>query len=347
MKHLYPMRLAPSLHETIWGGRRLEVEGWKQLPPGNILIGESWETELNATVRNGPYAGMTLSQIVHELGSLLIGDHAAAIAGGNFPLLAKFTDIRLPVSVHVHPNDRFAAQHENGKLGKFEAWYILAVDPNATIAHGFKRPTSPAEVEDATRNGSIEDLLHREAIHSGNVVLVPPRTVHAVSGGILLYEIQQYSDITYRLYDYGRLTKTGTPRPLHLDSSLRVLHYDKSPQIFAKPVSLKINSGYEDTCLVACKYFVMRKLLLKQQESTSSWSDTTKSSCILLTSLGTEVEIRYGPTLRNVESLSRGETMIIPAELGSYCIEGRGSLLYSYVPLPSDEAWRLWEESNG
>lgn len=341
------MLLAPSLHETIWGGRRLEVERWKQLPPGDIPIGESWETELNATVQNGPYAGLALYQIVDELGSLLIGDHAAASAGGKFPLLAKFTDIRLPVSVHVHPDDHFAAQHEKGQLGKFEAWYILAADPNATIVHGFKRRTTPSEVEETARKGIIEDLLHREAIRSGDVVLVSPGTIHAVGGGILLYEMQQYSDLTYRLFDYGRLTKTGVPRPLHIDRSLKVLHYDKSPQIFAKPVPLKINFGYEDTCLVASKYFAMCKLLLKQQGSKSSWSDTAKNSCVLLTSLGATVEISYGPTLRSVEPLSRGETMIIPAALGSYRIEGRGLLLYSYVPLPSDEAWRRWEESNG
>src|SRR6266849_1127485 len=153
MTYYYPLRLRASLHETIWGGRRLERDGWKQIPPDDITIGESWETEVSNIVQNGPYAGKTLGTLVEELGVSLLGKQAFAIFGQRFPLLAKFIDANAQLSVQVHPEDSYAARHEGGKLGKTEFWYILAAEPGATIVHGFKTSTSFSEVRKA-----IEDV---------------------------------------------------------------------------------------------------------------------------------------------------------------------------------------------
>lgn len=346
--YLHPIRLEASLHATIWGGRRLERDGWKPLLPGDILIGESWETEVSTTAQNEPYAGKTLGALVEDLGAALLGAQAISICGYRFPLLAKFIDANDKLSVQVHPDDTYAAQHENGKLGKTEFWYILAAEPGATIVHGFKAPTTRVQVQEAMQHGTLDDLLHEETVQAGDVIFVPPGTVHAIGSGIMLYELQEYSDITYRIYDYSRLTATGTPRELHIERSLDIAHYGISPRIKVKPVPLVGGPGHEGRCLAACRYFVTRELTLKPDGNALGYLDgRTGESCINLSSLGAEVQVYYGTSLAESEHLSRGQTMVLPAALGNYRIEGTGRLLFSYVPTPSDGAWQLWERQNG
>lgn len=343
MNGLHPIRLEASFHETIWGGRRLERDGWKQLPVGEAAIGEAWETEISTVAQNEPYAGKTLGRLVEELGSALLGEQVLAIFGRRFPLLAKFIDANDKLSLQVHPDDRYAAIHEGGKLGKTEFWYILATEPGASIVHGFKAATSRTAVQRAIEEGTLEELLHEEVVHPGDVIFLPAGTVHAIGAGVLLYELQEYSDITYRMYDYGRLTATGTPRELHIESALNVAHYDRSARIKMQPVLLSGGPGYEDRCLVACRYFVTRELAFGPH---GSFYGKTENSCILLSSLGAEVQVHYGPGLQFSEQLARGQTMVLPAALGTYRLQGTGVLLFSYVPSPGDEVWKLWKTRN-
>jgi len=348
LERLFPIRLAASLHETIWGGRRLERDGWKSLPPGNIFIGEAWETEISTVAQNEPYRGKMLGTLVEELGSALLGEQAISIFGNCFPLLAKFIDANDKLSVQVHPDDLYAAQHERSKLGKTEYWYILAAEPGASIIHGFKSPTTLAQVHEAIRLETLEQLLQEETVQAGDVIFVPAGTVHAIGRGVMLYELQEYSDITYRMYDYGRRTAAGTQRQLHIEQSLAVSHYGVSPRVKVIPVQLAGGPGYDERCLAACKYFVTRELVFQQINGSPGFVEgRTEKSCIILSSLGAEVEVHFGPALTGSESLSRGETMVLPAALGSYCIEGAGRLLLSYVPTFDDQAWRLWEAKNG
>ncbi len=348
MEGIHPIRLEASLHETIWGGRRLERDGWKSLPPGNIFIGESWETEISTVAQNEPYKGKTLGTLVEELGPALLGEQAIALFGHRFPLLAKFIDANDKLSVQVHPDDTYAAQHEHGKLGKTEFWYVLAAEPGATIVHGFKAPTSRTQVQEAIEQITLDTLLHQEIVQAGDVIFVPAGTVHAIGHGVMLYELQEYSDITYRMYDYGRLTATGVPRELHIERSLDVSHYGVSPRVKVHPVQLKGGPGYAERCLAACRYFVTRELTFKQDDSAYGYMNgRTAESCIILTSLGADVQVRYGDSLEWNEHLVRGQTMVLPAALGDYRIEGTGLLLFSYVPMPGDEAWRLREAENG
>lgn len=348
MECLHPIRLEASLHETIWGGRRLERDGWKSLPPGDIFIGESWETEISTVAQNEPYTGKTLGTLVEALGPALLGEQVIALFGHRFPLLAKFIDANDQLSVQVHPDDTYAAQHEHGKLGKTEYWYVLAAEPGAEIVHGFKVPTTRAQVQKAIQQTTLEDLLHRETVQAGDVIFVPAGTVHAIGRGVMLYELQEYSDITYRMYDYGRLTSAGVPRELHIERSLDVSHYDISCRVKVKPVPLAGGPGYTEHCLVACRYFVTRELIFGQYDHTPGHlHGRTAGSCIILTSLGADVQVRYGAALEWSEHLARGQTMVLPAALGNYCIEGTGPLLFSYVPTPDDKAWRLWEAENG
>jgi mannose-6-phosphate isomerase len=341
LSYLYPIRLIPSLHETIWGGRRLERDSWKALPADALTIGESWETETSTIIKNGPYEGLTLGTLVDKLGPLLLGKQSIAIFGQRFPLLAKFIDANAQLSVQVHPWDDYAATHEAGKLGKTEFWYILAAEPGAKIVHGFKTPVSRNSVLQAIQDTTLEQLMHEETVSAGDVIFVPAGTVHAIGAGVLLYELQEYSDVTYRMYDYGRLGADGKARTLHIERSLDVIHYGPSQRVKAQPVYLVDTPDFSDRCLVACQYFVTRELHLQQH---SSFTATTDGSCIILTSLGATVEVFYGAD--GSEPLLRGQTMLLPAALGNYRIEGSGSLLLSYVPSPEDKAWKLWQASN-
>lgn len=348
MPYLHPIRLEASLHETIWGGQRLESEGWKTVPARDLAIGEAWETEINTVAQNAPYKGKTLGVLVEELGGALLGEQAISIYGMRFPLLAKFIDAKARLSVQVHPCDDYAAQYENGKSGKTEFWYILAAEPGATIVHGFNAPTSPAQVQHAIEQVRLEGLLHEETVCAGDVIFVPAGTVHAIGGGVMLYELQQYSDITYRMYDYGRLNANGMPRELHIARSLDVAHYAVSPTVKVQPIALASKADYDDRCLVACQYFVAREITLKHDiaHTIGYMKGRTAGSCIILSSLSAEVQVRYGDALKRSESLSRGQTMVLPAELGEYCLEGTGTLVLSYVPTRDDAAWRRWEEVN-
>ncbi len=343
MADIYPLCLDASLHETIWGGRGLERENWKQLPEGHCLVGEAWETELNTVVLNGAYAGRTLGTVVDELDVKLLGKQAISVFGKRFPLLAKFIDANAQLSVQVHPNDDYARVHEGGKLGKTEFWYILAAEPGATVVHGFRGPTSREAVRQAIEDVTLDQLLHEETVSAGDVIYVPAGTVHAIGSGVLLYELQEYSDVTYRMYDYGRLTASGKPRELHIERSLDVARYTASAQVKAHPVILPGTQGNEERCLVACRYFVTRELQLKPY---SAVHGRTENSCVILTSVGAEARVSYGDELAEQVSLQRGETVVLPAALGDYRIHGSGTLLRSYVPDVDDEAWRLWRSQN-
>ncbi|MBE3558986.1 MAG: class I mannose-6-phosphate isomerase [Ktedonobacteraceae bacterium] len=340
----YPLRLQASFHETLWGGR--DLEGWKQLPDGTGAIGEAWETEISAIVQNGPFAGKTLGDLVNLLGDTLLGAQALSIFGKRFPLLAKFIDAHARLSVQVHPDDRYAAEHEGGKLGKTECWYILSAAPGASIVHGFKAATSREAVRQAIQDVTLEQLLHEEPVQAGDVIFVPAGTVHAIGAGILLYELQEYSDVTYRLYDYGRLTASGKPRELHIDRSLDVARYDVSRRVRVRPVLLAGEDSYEDRCLVACPYFIMHELRLKpSQNRPGSFTGRTSGSCVILSSTGAEARVYYGDSSDRSEAFLKGETVVLPAALGSYRIEGSGTLLLSSVPSPGDAGWRLWQEA--
>jgi mannose-6-phosphate isomerase len=345
---LHPIRLAASLHETIWGGRRLERDGWKQLPPGTSNVGESWETEITTIAENKPYAGRTLGSLVEELGPSLLGEQVMAMYGLRFPLLAKFLDANDKLSVQVHPDDAYARLHEHGKLGKTEFWYVLDAAPGASIIHGFKSLTSRREVQQAIQNVTLENLLNEVRVTAGDIIFVPAGTVHGIGKGVLLYELQEYSDVTYRMFDYGRLTAAGTPRELHIERSLDVARYDRSPHVKMQPLLLAGGDGFQDRCLAACQYFVTREITFQQGSLFSDYMKReTAGSCSILSSLGAEVTVRYGGAFEYEEKLVKGQTMVLPAASGNYCIEGNGVLLFSYVPAPGDEIRRVWEAKNG
>ena len=331
-----PLLLRGHLQPTIWGGHNLARIAGKSLPEG-VTIGESWETALESVVRNPPRAGTTLGALVECCGAELIGTRAVEIFGLRFPLLTKFLDARQWLSVQVHPNDAQAATQENGKLGKTEAWYILHADPGAQLVYGLSREATQAQVRQAIAETRLEELLHTVEARAGDVILVPAGTVHAIGPGIVLYELQEYSDITYRLYDYGRLQADGKPRELHVDKALGVMRYQPSTVERVLPVYAESQEPHVSRrVLVACRYFVEEELTLRGEAI--GVADGT--SCHILSVLEGQCRVH---TSECDLSLGLGDTAVVPAITGSYTLSAQGArLLRSYVPLADDANLQLW-----
>ncbi|MGO8946284.1 MAG: type I phosphomannose isomerase catalytic subunit [Ktedonobacterales bacterium] len=337
---LAPIQLAGDLHETIWGGRSLAVYAGKVIPP-DAQIGESWETAIESVVTNPPYQGQTLGELVGILGERLIGWRAAEVAGHRFPLLTKFLDAKQWLSVQVHPDDLYAALHESGKLGKTETWYILHAEPGAQLAVGLLREASQDEVRDAISAGSLEGLLNIFTAQTGDVIFVPAGTVHAIGPGIVLYELQEYSDVTYRLYDYGRLQANGKPRDLHVDSSLAVMSYRPAEGILPQAVAVAPQKGFEGDhrVLVACKHFLEEELHFRGNFTAA----TMQSSCHIISLLEGKCDVCLASAQL---SLGPGDTVVIPAALADYRLESGSGVhaLISYVPTQDDQKARSWRE---
>ncbi len=335
---LGPIHLQGSLHSTIWGGRNLAVVAGKTLPDG-ATIGESWETAAESIAINASFAGHTLGDLVSRFGEDLIGVYASRLYGRRFPLLAKFLDAQQWLSVQVHPNDEYARRHEQGKLGKTEAWYILHADPGAQLIYGLTRRATRAEVHQAIADGHLEDLLYSIEAQTGDIIFVPAGTIHAIGSGIVLYELQEYSDVTYRLYDYGRLQANGQPRELHVEHSLNVMQY--APPERVQVITVDVSKNHEHAArrvLVACEYFVEEEVLLAGELA----SPLAPGSCEILTVLEGDCTLDdAGGELH----LRRGDTVVLPATLKEYRVAGDGArLVRSYVPAPDDPKIRIWQE---
>src|SRR5258708_1168293 len=232
MTDLYPLITERRLVQPIWGGS--ELAAWLNLPePRPERLGETWEVYDQNRIRNGVLAGRTLAEATRQLGAALVGRRTIERYGADFPLLAKFIDAAGRLSIQVHPDDAYAHEHEaaTGFHGKTEAWYILSAAPGATVIYGLARPSSRAEFAAAIQADQVIGLMQRLPVKAGDVIFVPAGTVHAVESGIVLFEIQQKSDLTYRLYDWDRRDPaTGQPRALQGDKSLDVMDYAPAPR---------------------------------------------------------------------------------------------------------------------
>lgn len=204
------------MHTIVWGGHRLQP--YKNLPSTEEPIGESWEVsavESSASyVKNGPFADRSLIDVVKECGADLLGNNVFEKYDGKLPLLVKFIDAERDLSIQVHPDDEMA-QRVHGKFGKTEMWYIIDAQPGAYLYAGFKEEITPYEYQKRVEDGSICDVLAKHEVKAGDVFYIPAGRVHAICGGILLAEVQQSSDVTYRIFDYGRVGLDGKPRELH------------------------------------------------------------------------------------------------------------------------------------
>ncbi len=215
---LYPLRFQPILKRTLWGGDRIATSKHLDADSGNI--GESWEISSvpgdESIVAEGALAGQSLSQVVARYGEKLVGKHCFEQFGPMFPLLAKFIDARRDLSIQVHPNDKLAWERHRS-LGKSEMWYVINAQPGAQIISGLSVPVTADEYRKRVEEGTITEILTHHEAKPGDVFYLPAGRIHAIGGGVFLAEIQETSNVTYRIYDYGRLDADGSPRELHTE----------------------------------------------------------------------------------------------------------------------------------
>ncbi len=305
----YPLRLRAVLKDKVWGGRNLERLLGKSLPPG-ALIGETWEAWEGCIVENGAHAGQTLQQLIDQEADAVLG--SAVSQSKRFPLLFKFIDARDDLSVQVHPNDTQALTMEGQPFGKTEAWYILDAEPDAKLILGFRREVTPEQAVAGLQNKNLVDLLSFVPVQRGDVVFVPAGTVHAIGKGIVLAEIQENSDITYRLYDWDR---QGKGRELHIDQSLRVFSGRRveSPKI---PPLVLHRAQFDERFLVACRYFALTLCEIDRRVE----GEATNDKFQILSMIDGAAEIYFGPKFASSVSAEQGQTLLLPARLGAYAV---------------------------
>lgn len=323
---LYPLTFKPVLKDYIWGGRNLERFG-RQLPPG--ITAESWEIagHMNGTTKidNGRYAGTLLTELQQELGLDLIGRNCAwAQERGKFPLLVKLLDANRPLSVQVHPDDTYALANEDNELGKSEMWVVLDAEPDAQLILGIKSGTDRSSFKQSILDGRLEPLLHAFPVKAGDHVCVPAGSLHAIMGGLIIAEIQQNSDTTYRVYDWNRLGADGRPRPLHVDKALDVINFEQVEPETSSATLLEDGHGRRRYLLCRNEYFVTERVELDQ-------GSTFRGDCD-----GASLEI-WGV----LEGVAQIETVrleairfaLLPAAMGEFTVSARQDsvLLRTYV----------------
>ena len=319
---LYPFRFRLLVRRYLWGNRRLETCLGKPIGPGSDYA-ESWEVADHGAdqsiIDQGPLAGTTLGELVRQRGPELFGRHQPQ---SRFPLLVKFLDAAQPLSVQVHPNDEQAARLNPPDLGKTEAWHVLSADPGSTIYAGLRAGVDRRQLAAAISQGTCESLLHHFQPKAGDCLFIPAGTVHALGAGLLVAEVQQSSDTTFRLYDWNRLGPDGKPRPLHVEQALAVVDFQRGP---VNPLQPQRTGCHWISRLVACEKFIMDRWDFDQPQTVGG-DDRFHVVCILQGAVRIEGDPQIAP-------LSKGGTALLPACLGCVRLvpQQRTVLLDAYV----------------
>lgn len=323
MAELYPLQFEPILQHYVWGGSRLAKLLGKSLG-GQATCAESWEVADHpdgmSRVTSGPLAGTSLHTLVTEQGGELLGRHHPQ---SRFPLLLKFLDAQLTLSVQVHPNDAQAARRTPPDLGKTEAWVVLDAEPGSKIYAGLRPGVSPPQLAAAVREGTCPELLHQFEPRPGDCLLIEAGTIHALGAGIVIAEIQQASNTTYRLYDWDRRNAQGRSRPLHIDEALATIDFSRGPVVPVTPIPME-PAGRER--LVSCDKFVLDRWTLDGAVDLPG-----DDRFHLFAAIGGRAEL-VGP--HGVLELPMGGSCLVPAYREPLTLRGApaGILLDAYLP---------------
>ena len=324
---LYPLLFEPNLHAVVWGGRQLRP--YKGLEPNDEPIGESWEVSVvpgsTSIISNGVWAGRALDDVISEQAEDILGQAVSERYGAQLPLLVKFIDAQRDLSIQVHPNDEMA-RREHGKMGKSEMWYIIDAKPGSYLYAGFKTEITQAEYKQRVQDGTITEVLAKHEVKSGDVFYLPAGRVHAICGGIMLAEVQQSSDVTYRIYDYNRPGMDGKPRELHTELAARAIDYH---------VEKNYRTTYSETAnraiqIIDTPYFDVRIMELTGpfHRNLLKYDSFVISMCIEgdcklhIRSTGDEILIR------------EGSSTLIPAIIADYDViplKGRTRILDAFI----------------
>ena len=259
-----PLLLRPSGKDYLWGGNRLNDEFEKQIKLSPLA--ETWECSTHpdgpSYVVGGVYDGMELAEVLRQHPEYLGERHKGETA---LPILIKFIDAKQDLSVQVHPTDEYAKEHENGQLGKTEMWYVLDAGREASLVYGLNHRCTKEEIRRAIEDGSVMQYLQKVPIHKDDVFFIQSGTIHAIGAGALIAEIQENSNLTYRLYDYDRIGKDGKKRELHIDKALDVANLNSSAEPRQPLRVLKYRQGVASELLTRCKYFEVYRMIVNTE----------------------------------------------------------------------------------
>lgn len=316
-----PFLLAPVGKDYLWGGQRLRHEYGKQIMAGDGLgflnpLAETWECSTHpegiSVVASGCQAGRLLSEVLKENPHFL-GTHPQSREG--LPVLIKFIDAAKDLSIQVHPDDAYAMRVE-GQSGKTEMWYVLDAEPGAALVYGFSHDITEEKLRESLSEGTVSKYLQRIPVKKDDVFMIYPGTVHAIGKGVLLAEIQQCSNVTYRLFDYDRVDKNGEKRPLHIDKACDVLNCKEQPIVRQQMRVMRYQKGSASEVLCRCEYFQVDRVLV--------------SSCYHCVIENTSFQVFLildGALMIGELSVKKGDCVFLPANMGEINISGRGQFL--------------------
>ncbi|WP_452223132.1 type I phosphomannose isomerase catalytic subunit [Lacinutrix chionoecetis] len=319
----YPLKFKPILKEKIWGGKKLKTILNKETPLENI--GESWEVSDvegdTSIVANGKYKNQSLRQLLKEYTSQLIGTKNYKIFGDKFPLLIKFIDAREDLSIQLHPNDELAAKRHNS-FGKTEMWYVMQADEDANLIVGFNQKIDSKTYLKHLENKSLTEILNFDKVKNSDTYFIDVGRVHAIGAGVMLAEIQQTSDITYRVYDWDRVDSEGNARELHNDLAIDAINFNMQDNFRISYSKTKNKTNR----MVKCPYFTTNFLPIN--DDTIEKKNTLDSFIIYLCVDGEATVTTSGGS----ETIKRGETILLPAAIKSFTIAAnQAELLEVYV----------------
>lgn len=310
------LKLKPSCKDYLWGGNKLRTEFG--IDSDKETLAESWELSCHpdgpSYIINGEAAGQTLAEYIDANGKEVLGKDCESFE--EFPVLIKFIDAKKDLSIQVHPDDSYALKNE-GQYGKTEMWYVMEAEEGASLFYGFSREVSKEEFEQRIQNRTLTEVLNKVEIHKGDVLFIDPGTIHAIGAGCLIAEIQQNSNVTYRVYDYGRKGVDGKERELHVDKALQVTK--REPAVKNKDVGLHVET---------CQYFTVDKVILDGLRRKKLTGEADGSSFVSVLMLNGQGKISAcGETL----DVKKGDSIFITAGSGEYQMEGEMEALLTTV----------------
>ena len=314
------MKLVPTGKDYLWGGTRLREEYGKKIDL--FPLAETWECSVHpdgpSYIANGEFKGLALADVLKQHPEYI----GTKVEDGKLPVLVKFIDAKKDLSVQVHPSDEYAREHE-GDNGKTEMWYVIDAEESAHLIYGFQHEVTEEVLRKAVETGTLDKHLQKVEVHKGDTYFVPAGTVHGIGKGILVAEIQESSNVTYRVYDYNRVDKNGKKRELHFDKAVQVMDMSVAPDVSQKPRMVKYYPGCSREILCRCKYFETEKIRVTKGFAFSVM-DTSFQVLMCLDGYG---EVQTMDADQKPMCFSKGETLFLPAGIGRCLIIGETELL--------------------
>lgn len=322
-----PFLLEPVGKDYLWGGERLKTTYNKQLPL--TPLAETWECSTHpdgcSVVASGLYKGKTLRSVLQAHPQYL-GTYANS--DGELPILIKLIDAKKDLSVQVHPDDAYAKQYENGQNGKTEMWYVLDAEEQSSLVYGFRQEMTPERLRQSLADGTLEQDLQKVSVSKNDVFLIEAGTVHAIGAGIVLAEIQQSSNLTYRLYDYNRIDANGNKRPLHVEKAVVTVDYHQKPLPEQKRTVWE-KEGYTEELLCTCPYFQVKRFVLRENCAACAKGISTAHTFAVLLCIDGSGTLQYGTDARL--SFQKGQCIFLPAHTTIEQVGGSADLLFVTV----------------